>query len=76
MSGRVISGPTTMMITLAMAVTVIGLKAILGPDRLNHSFVSLFLVIAAAVAVYGAADLLTGAVKKTDLPRKLRRFAR
>ena len=60
----------------AMALAVLGLRILLGPDRLNHSFVFLFLVIAAAVAVYGAAALLTGAVKKTDLPRRLRRFAR
>ena len=33
-------------------------------------------LIAAAIAVYGAAALLTGAVKKEDLPRRLRRFAR
>ena len=62
--------------TAAMALAVLGLSILLGPDRLNHSFVYLFLVIVAAIAVYGAAALLTGAVKKTDLPRRLRRFAR
>ena len=62
--------------TGAMALAVIGMKALLGPQRLNHSYIYLFLVIAAAIGVYGVAALLTGAVKKTDLPRKLRRFAR
>ena len=62
--------------TGAMALAVLALKWFFGPDRLNHSILFLFLVIAAAIAVYGAAALLTGAVKKEDLPRRLRRFAR
>ena len=62
--------------TAVMALAVWLMKRLLGPDKLNHSMFWLLLVIAAAVAVYGVSALLTGAVQKTDLPRKLRRFAR
>ena len=62
--------------TAVMAGCVLGIRAAMGTERLNHSMALLFLTIGAAIVVYVIAALLTGAVRKSDLPRKLRRFAR
>ncbi len=53
--------------TAAMAVPVLALKALLG-ERLNASWALLGLTVLAAMAVFAAAALLTGAVKRSDLP--------
>ena len=62
--------------TAVMAAAVFALETLWGRQAVGQSLLKLLAVIAAAVAVYFAAALWTGAVKKTDLPRRLRRFAR
>ena len=59
-----------------MAGFVLLARLVLGAERIARSLPMLGLVIVGAVAVYGVAALLTGAVKKSDLPARLRRFAR
>ncbi len=62
--------------TALMAVVVLILRTMLGAERLNHSFLLTGLVVLCAVLAYAASALLLGAVKREDLPAKLKRFAR
>ncbi len=58
--------------TLAMALCVLGFKALLG-QRLNHSILWLGLCVLAAMVVFFAAALWTKAIHAEDIPQKLRR---
>lgn len=62
--------------TSLMAAVVLVLRTMVGVERLNHSFLWTGFVVLCAVVVYAVSALLLGAVKREDLPAKLKRFAR
>ena len=62
--------------TAVMAGALALARALIGDRRLNHSFTWLTIIILFAVVVFFIAALLFGAIKKSDLPGRLKKLAR
>ena len=62
--------------TAVMAGVVLLLEKLLGTARVSHSLTLLLVVILAAMLAYFAAALLIGAIRRDDLPGRLKKLAR
>ncbi len=59
--------------TAVMALTVFGMRQLIGPEKLSHSLPAVLLVILLAACVYLVSALLTHAIHREDIPARIRR---